>query len=204
MSHKRASSSPERGSDEPTARSAEGEVSLDVMFEILKNSRRRMVLEYLQEAEDEVKLSDLADVVTARENDTDVASITSTERKRVYVGLYQFHLPKMDDMGIIDFDQDRGDIQLAEKGRKLLRAHERNSSPTRRWHCLYFGVGTVGLLAAGSALLVGSLLLAAIALVVQSLVLAGLAVGQTVEFHGGLPIDFRTPRFEVPDNPLKG
>lgn len=176
----------------PTDSSAgtEAEVSLDVMFEILKNSRRRLVLDYLQGREGRVKLSDLADRVTAAENETTVDSITSTERKRVYVGLYQFHLPKMDDMGIIEFDQDRGTVELAEKGRELLRAHERNNRPGRKWHVLSFGLAAIGLVAAGGTFMMGGVPLAVAVLVLQSLGLIAFALVQAHDYHDGFPVPF--------------
>lgn len=87
---------------------------LDLVFGILKNSRRRRVLQYLQEADGQASLGDVAEHIAAHENDKDVQQITSRERKRVYVGLYQCHLPKMDAMGIISFDKSRGTVELGE------------------------------------------------------------------------------------------
>jgi len=40
-----------------------------------------------------------------------VRAITSDERKRVYVGLYQCHLPKMDGMDVVDFNKPRATIE---------------------------------------------------------------------------------------------
>lgn len=168
----------------------ETEVTLDVMFEILKNSRRRLVLEYLQGREGQAKLSDLADQVTAAENDTDVDSITSTERKRVYVGLYQFHLPKMDDMGIIHFDQDRGTVELAAKGRELLRAHQENNRPARKWHVFSFGLAAIGLVAAGATVMLGGGPLPLVIIVLQSLALVAFGLVQAYEYHGGFTVPF--------------
>ncbi|PSP49506.1 hypothetical protein BRC67_10995 [Halobacteriales archaeon QH_3_68_24] len=74
------------------------ELPLDQVFEILKNKRRRTVLRYLKGRDGPVALGDLAEEVAAVENDTPVAQVTSRERKCAYVGLYQCHLPKMDDM----------------------------------------------------------------------------------------------------------
>jgi hypothetical protein len=91
---------------------------LDTVFEMLRNERRRRVLEYL-EAEPETTLSDLAEHIAAQENDTTVRKLSSQERKRVYVGLYQCHLPKMDGSGIIDFDGDRGDVERTERADQL-------------------------------------------------------------------------------------
>jgi len=90
------------------------DLGFDQIFDILKNQRRRHVLRYLEEADDEVRLGELADQIAAWENDKDVSQITSQERKRVYVGLYQCHLPKMDDMGVVDFNKPRGLIDCGK------------------------------------------------------------------------------------------
>ena len=85
--------------------------SKDVVFGILKNERRRQALHYLRD-HPRTTLSDLAEHVAALENDKPIRDLTSSERKRVYVGLYQCHLPKMDDAGVIDYDRSRGTVVL--------------------------------------------------------------------------------------------
>lgn len=89
-------------------------IGFDQLFEILKNQRRRRVLRYLIEDSEEVTLDELAEEIAARETGKDVAQITSQERKRVYVGLYQCHLPKMDDYGAISYNKPRGRIETGE------------------------------------------------------------------------------------------
>jgi hypothetical protein len=110
----------EPSADERAERSAIGdpggseEVSLSRVFGILKNSRRRRVIRYLRRQEAQVTVSDLAEHIAAIENDTEPAKLSSKQRKRVYVGLYQCHLPKMDDAGVIEYDKDRGTIEFGE------------------------------------------------------------------------------------------
>lgn len=94
---------------------------LDQVFEILKNQRRRYVLRYLASMDDEVSLSELAEEIAAWENGKDVGQISSNERKRVYVGLYQCHLPKMDGMDIISYNKPRGLIKKGENIDLVLR-----------------------------------------------------------------------------------
>lgn len=84
------------------------------VFEILKNERRRTVLRYLREHDGYAELSDIAEHIAAAENDTTVQQLTSQERKRVHVALYQCHLPKMDRHGVIEYDKDRGTIELLD------------------------------------------------------------------------------------------
>lgn len=98
---------------------AGGDLSIDVIFDVLKNERRRLVLQYLWEQGSPAQLGPLADYITAVENGKDVADITSSERKRVYVGLYQCHLPRMHSAKIIDFDRNRGTIALTESAAQL-------------------------------------------------------------------------------------
>lgn len=91
-------------------------IGFDQLFEILKNQRRRRVLRYLIEDDDGgVTLDELAEEIAARETGKDVRQITSQERKRVYVGLYQCHLPKMDDYGAIAYNKPRGKIETADQ-----------------------------------------------------------------------------------------
>ena len=107
------------GTDNIPASAAEQSVEdrtlgLDQVFEILKNQRRRYVLQYLRMVDEQVTLSDLSEQIAAWENDKDVRQITSSERKRVYVGLYQCHLPKMDGMDVVDFNKPRATIDPGE------------------------------------------------------------------------------------------
>jgi len=90
------------------------DLGLDQVFEVLKNQRRRYVLQYLRDQSGPVSLSELSEQVAAWENGKKVRSITSSERKRVYVGLYQCHLPKMDGMDIIEFNKPQAIIEPGE------------------------------------------------------------------------------------------
>lgn len=90
----------------------------DEFFSVLSNNRRRTVLRYMDLRADEApfELRELSEVVAAQENDKEVEELTSDERKRVYVALYQGHLPDIDELGLIEFDSDRGLIDFPEEG----------------------------------------------------------------------------------------
>lgn len=92
---------------------------LDTVFEILKNRRRRDILQYLWQHEGTANIGELAEHIAALENDIDVSALSSSQRKRVYIGLYQCHLPKMDDAGIVDFDKHRGTVELRAAAAEL-------------------------------------------------------------------------------------
>lgn len=98
--------------EEPPAQKTQPTLSKDELFEILKNQRRRDALRYLKAHDGVAKLSDLSEYIAAKENDIEIAALSSSQRKRVYIGLYQCHLPKMATFGVIDFDKNRGTIAL--------------------------------------------------------------------------------------------
>jgi len=128
-------------------------LSLDLVFEVLKNERRRHVLQYLDSNSGTVSLSDLAEHIAAIENDTTVQALTSQERKRVYVGLYQCHLPKMDDTDVVNFDGNRGTIELGENAQQLYSFLETESESTRPWPAYYLTLTGVSLTVFVAALL---------------------------------------------------
>ena len=87
----------------------------DDVFEILRNQRRRDVLRFFfEEGRTAVELGTLAEHLAAAEFDTTITDLTSQERKRMYVSLYQCHLPKMDDVDVVSFNKPRGTIETGE------------------------------------------------------------------------------------------
>lgn len=92
-----------------------GSTEIDEMFHILQNERRRDVLRYLQNNEGNITTSDLAEFIAAKECNKPESQLRSQERKRVYVALYQSHLPKMAEAGAVEYDQDRGDVESGEE-----------------------------------------------------------------------------------------
>jgi hypothetical protein len=97
------------------------ELDLDNKFELLRNRRRRIVISYLVEAGDRVEMSELAEHVAAVENDTTVRALSSAQRKRAYVGLYQCHLSKLADADVIEYNSDRGHAEATPAAEELLQ-----------------------------------------------------------------------------------
>ena len=86
------------------------ELDEDDVFHLLQNERRRRVLAYLREHDegDGIDMREIVEAIAAEEHDTTVQALRSKERQRVYIALYQSHLPKLDDAGVIEYDQRRG------------------------------------------------------------------------------------------------
>lgn len=104
---------------QPTSRANGAELNLDDIFELLKNPRRRTVIDYLKDNDGEATLSEVAEHIAALENGITVEELSSHQRKRVYIGLYQCHLPKMDKLGVIDYDKNRGTIEIQDSVEQL-------------------------------------------------------------------------------------
>lgn len=85
-------------------------LSEEEVFDLLSSSRRRRVLRRLTRDREPVDLQRLADEIAAAENEKEVDQLTDQERKRVYVSLYQTHVPAMADAGVVDYDPDSGTI----------------------------------------------------------------------------------------------
>ncbi|WP_229112572.1 DUF7344 domain-containing protein [Halapricum desulfuricans] len=141
-----------RGKDERDE-SPKTELSRDDAFEILSNRRRRFALHHLQHNGERAELGELSEHVAAWENDSGVQEISASERKRVYTSLQQFHLPKMDDKGVVEFDDREGVVELtpaAEQMDVYLEVVEDNDIP---WSQYYLGLAAVnlGLLVAATA-----------------------------------------------------
>jgi DNA-binding transcriptional ArsR family regulator len=83
------------------------------LFDVLQNGRRRAVLECLR-VDGAASVTDLAERVAAEEGDTDPEGVPDQRRKSVYVSLYQNHLSRLDETGLVAYDCDDGTVTLGE------------------------------------------------------------------------------------------
>ncbi len=96
-------------------------LSKDEVFDVFSNERRRLVFAHLKRrgADGPVDLSRLSTRITAVETGVSPGQVSYDDRKSVHTTLRQFHLPKMDDAGIVSFDRGTGRVRLTEAGREL-------------------------------------------------------------------------------------
>ncbi|MDR5672517.1 hypothetical protein RH858_05050 [Halalkaliarchaeum sp. AArc-GB] len=128
----------------PSSRNRDPAISREEIFEVLSNERRRLALQYLEQADEEpVPLREVVDYVTSRQNGASLEEIDSATRKAVYTALRQSHFPKMDDMGVVEYDQLRGEIELTDTANEVqmyLEYVPKNDIP---WHEYYLGLAGV-------------------------------------------------------------
>ena len=114
------------------------------IFEVLRNQRRRYVLQYLKQDDRPVELGDLAQQVAAWEYETSLEEVSPEQRKRVYTTLQQTHLPKMDAAGILRFDSDAGVIEATDRTSDLNVYLEIVPGREFAWRELYLSLGAIG------------------------------------------------------------
>lgn len=122
-----------------------GRLTRDEVFDVLSSTRRRHVVHALAANGGEMSVGALSRRLARWENDVpEEREVTPKQRKRVYTALRQSHLPKLDEVGIVDYDPDRGTVAFAPRA-DALRPYLRE--PTRLpWPRYYAGVATGGLL----------------------------------------------------------
>lgn len=122
-----------------------GPPSRDTVFSLLSNRRRRTAIEVLRERDGSSTVSDLATIVAAREHGVEAANLESKQRKRVYVALKQVHLPRLDDEGVIVYDDEDNSVALADDVAELVPFLDADES-TEQWPYVYLGIAAVALL----------------------------------------------------------
>ncbi|WP_101297801.1 DUF7504 family protein [Halegenticoccus soli] len=97
-------------------RSSEGDPAAraDVVFDVLRSSRRRTVVRYLAEEGPTADLCELADHV-ARDERGRRTSVPSDHAARVYVSLRCTHLPKLATADLVAVDDERRTVRLTDR-----------------------------------------------------------------------------------------
>lgn len=92
------------------------DVTVDALFDVLSIERRRIVLGYLLRQDGPVEVEELIDHVVAESQSTDDTQ-SDDVRLQVFLNLHHVHLPKMDDVGLADYDRDRETVELTDAAR---------------------------------------------------------------------------------------
>jgi DNA-binding transcriptional ArsR family regulator len=89
------------------------------VYEILANRRRRETIRHLSERVDGARLSlrDLSEAIAVHE--TGDAPPPRAIRESVYNSLHQTHLPKLEELGVVDYDREERIVTLRERARDV-------------------------------------------------------------------------------------
>jgi DNA-binding transcriptional ArsR family regulator len=116
------------------------------LFDLLANRRRRFALHYLKRETSPVEMGELSTHVAAWEHGVAPEQVSYDDRKAVHTSLYQHHAPRLDDMGLVEYDAERGEVRLTERGADLDVYLDAVKGRTVSW-ATYF-VGLTGLVVA--------------------------------------------------------
>jgi hypothetical protein len=114
------------------------------IHDVLRNHRRRLVLERLAAECERQTMSGLAEHIAAVESGEDPPP--RNVRQSVYVSLHQTHLPKLDDLGIVSYDADEKWVCLADRAAEVTIYMEVVPKYGLSWGEYYFGLGLLGFL----------------------------------------------------------
>lgn len=87
------------------------------IHDILRNDRRRRVLEHLQESVGTVTVRELAETIAA--NEANQSPPPRQLRESVYNSLHQTHLPKLDAENVVQYDKHRKTVELRARARDV-------------------------------------------------------------------------------------
>lgn len=122
----------------------ETDLSSDEIFSLLGNGRRRFILRYLKKEDQPVALSQVVEEVAAWESDKPVEELSENERKRVYVSLYQTHIPKLAAADLINYEDDERTVELAD-GATQIEPYIDDESTEPNWYMYYLLVVAVSM-----------------------------------------------------------
>ena len=123
--------------------SATTAITTDDLFKTLSNRRRRYVLHYLKQHADTeaVPIRTLSEQIAGWENGVDADAVSSKQRKRIYTALHQTHLPRMDRLGVVEYDANRGTVTMADSLEQFDIYFELTRADDMPWSRVYLGVG---------------------------------------------------------------
>lgn len=90
-----------------------GAPSLDALFEVLSDRRRRILLELLRTTDAPIALADAVREVLEREHETQFGELSDEIVEDVHVSLHHVHVPKLVTAGLVEYDADRRTLELA-------------------------------------------------------------------------------------------
>ena len=115
------------------------ELSRDELFEVLSSDRRRCLIYYLEAEGGEADLRELARRIAAWENEIEPEEVSEEGRKRVYISLYQSHVPKLEESGLIRYDNDTKTVSSTERIRDVTELFAEQTRPWGRYYLALAG-----------------------------------------------------------------
>ncbi|MDW5549312.1 hypothetical protein [Methanosarcina sp.] len=124
------------------AQNRETQLSKSDIFGILQNDRRRCVLEILRKQGNQ-SIRSLSDEIARLESGEDDPK--STIRKSIYVSLLQTHIPKMESLGVVNYDRENDFVELLPAASDFDIYMETVKKGDIPWSHFYIGLSTLAI-----------------------------------------------------------
>ena len=108
--------------------SADSALSVYDIRHLLSNRRRDLIIHHMAANDGRAEFSELVDVVAEDVYGEPVDTISGEDRHKVYISLYQSHLPKLQDAKIIDYERKSGEMWFGEAAEDVLAYLKSESS----------------------------------------------------------------------------
>lgn len=125
-----------------------GSLARTEIHEVLRNTRRRGVIESLCEHDGPVSVRELSETVATAE--TGETPAPRNVRQSVYVSLQQTHLPKLDSLGVVAYDNDDKMVAVDDGIDDVTVYMEVVPRNELSWAEYYLGIGVLGLSLVGA------------------------------------------------------
>ncbi|MFB6136329.1 MAG: ArsR family transcriptional regulator [Halobacteriaceae archaeon] len=136
--------------DQRHARDDEGGLTRDQIHHLLSNRRRRLVISALVDAEEPLDLRDLSERIAGDE--AGERPPPRDVRHTVYVSLQQTHLPKLDGLDVVEYDDQSKAVTLGAAVSDVEPYMDTDDGGRRGGCSFVLGVGSLVALSAGVAL----------------------------------------------------
>lgn len=83
-------------------------------IEVLGDQRRRHAVACAIDRTQPVALADLAEAVAVREHQGSITAIPEEEVDAIHLSLYHTHIPKLAEIGLVDYDPGDDEVRIAE------------------------------------------------------------------------------------------
>lgn len=125
-----------RGRQDPDAAALES----SEVFSLLANRRRLEAIKVLSGVDGAIEFGELAETLACVEQETTREALSSDDRQAVYVSLYQTHVPKLRDAGVVEYDDDAGLVAPTDDLSQLTQYLDVDGDESSRWQWLDYHV----------------------------------------------------------------
>jgi hypothetical protein len=112
------------------------------LFDTLCNRRRLEIIRYLRTNGGRSQIGPVVDRVAARENGKSPDDLKRAERRRVYISIYQTHLPILEQRGIVSWNRDENVVRLLPDN-SVEGYLDHGSDRDSPWHWYYLSTAVV-------------------------------------------------------------